>query len=118
MFDKAGALVSAKADLSAHLVGTQAGGKKIDLHGSVKLDGNAHETAISFTGSGIVGDLVVNEANGSLTLATNKATFVGVLDVAAGRRRVRFERVDRLGRHHRLHPVPAPRRARARSPAR
>ena len=35
-----------------------------------------------FSGSGIVGDLVVNDANGSLTLATNKATFIGVLDVA------------------------------------
>jgi hypothetical protein len=89
-FDKAGAIVSAKADISAHLVGTQAGGKKIDLTGSVHLDGNAKETAISFSGSGIVGDLVVNEANGSLTLATNKATFVGVLDVAQGPNTVRF----------------------------
>lgn len=89
-FDKAGAIVSAKANLSAHLVGTQAGGKKIDLTGSVKLDGNAKETAISFSGSGIVGDLVVNAASGSLTLATNKATFIGVLDVAQGSTYVRF----------------------------
>jgi hypothetical protein len=89
-FDKAGAIVSAKADISAHLVGTQAGGKKIDLTGTVNLEGNAQETAVSFTGSGIVGDLVVNEANGSLTLATNKATFVGVLDVAQGSNTVRF----------------------------
>src|SRR5690606_25034231 len=40
--------------------------------------------------SGIVGDLVVNAANGELTLATNKATFVGVLDVAQGANYVRF----------------------------
>ena len=44
----------------------------------------------SFSGSGIVGDLAVNEANGSLTLATNKATFVGVLDVQQGANYVRF----------------------------
>ena len=56
--------MSAKADISAHLVGTQAGGKKIDLTGSVKLEGNATETAGPFSGSGIVGDLIVNEANG------------------------------------------------------
>lgn len=89
-FDKAGALVSAKADISAHLIGTQAGGKKIDLKGTVKLEGNAKETVASFSGSGIVGDLVVNAASGSLTLATNKATFIGVLDVAQGVNYVRF----------------------------
>ena len=89
-FDKAGALISAKADIAAHLVGTQAGGKKIDLTGTVKMEGNAQETAISFSGSGIVGDLVVNAASGDLTLATNKATFVGVLDVAQGANYVRF----------------------------
>ncbi len=89
-FDKAGALVSAKADIQAHLVGTQAGGKKIDLTGSVKLEGNAQQTVASFSGSGVVGDLVVNDANGSLTLATNKATFVGVLDVQQGPNFVRF----------------------------
>ncbi len=89
-FDRAGALVSAKADISAHLVGSMAGGKKVDLQGQVKLDGNATETAISFSGSGIVGDLNVNEANGSLVLATNKATFVGVLDVQQGPNVVRF----------------------------
>ena len=70
-FDKAGALVSAHADLAAHLVGTQAGGKKIDLQGTVKLDGNKTETTVSFTGSGVLGDLVINEANGSLALAAN-----------------------------------------------
>jgi hypothetical protein len=48
------------------------------------------ETTASFSASGIVGDLVVNEANGSLTLATNKATFVGVLDVQQGANYVRF----------------------------
>lgn len=89
-FDRAGAIVSAKADISARLQGTQAGGKKIDLTGQLKIDGNATETAISFSGSGIVGDLQVNEANGSLTLATNKATFVGVLDVVQGANTVRF----------------------------
>jgi len=89
-FDRAGALVSAKADISAHLVGSMAGGKKVDLQGQVKLEGNGQETAISFSGQGIVGDLQVNQANGSLTLATNKATFVGVLDVAQGPNTVRF----------------------------
>jgi len=90
-FDKAGALVSAHADISAHLVGTQAGGKKIDLTGSVRLDGNGHETVASFKASGIVGDLNVNEANGSLTLAANKATFVGKLDVNQGGNFLRFD---------------------------
>jgi hypothetical protein len=89
-FDKAGALVSAHADVAAHLVGHQAGGKKIDLEGTVKLDGNADETVVSFTGRGIVGDLLVNAANGTLTLATNKATFVGVLDVAQGNNYLRY----------------------------
>lgn len=89
-FDPAGALVTARADISAHLVGNAAGGKKIDLTGTVKLEGNANETAVSFTGSGIVGDLVVNEANGSLTLATNKATLVAKLDVQQGPNVVRF----------------------------
>lgn len=89
-FDKAGALVSAHADISARLVGNAAGGKKIDLTGTVKLEGNAQQTVASFSGSGIVGDLVVNQANGSLTLATNKATFVGVLDVQQGANFVRF----------------------------
>lgn len=89
-FDKAGALVSAKADIAAHLVGYQAGGDLIDLEGTVKLEGNADETVVSFTGSGIVGDLVVNAANGSLSLETNKATFLGVLDVQQGPNWVRF----------------------------
>ena len=89
-FDKAGALVSAKADIAAHLVGYQAGGDTIDLQGTVSMEGNADETVVSFTGSGVVGDLVVNAANGSLTLAPNKATFVGVLDVQQGGSWVRF----------------------------
>jgi hypothetical protein len=89
-FDRSGRLVKAEADIAAHLVGTQAGGKKIDLQGTLKLEGNATETTASFSASGIVGDLVVNEANGSLTLATNKATFVGVLDVQQGANYVRF----------------------------
>jgi hypothetical protein len=89
-FDRAGALVSAKADIAAHLVGTQAGGKKIDLQGQLKIDGNAAQTAITFSASGIVGDLNVHQANGSLTLAPNKATFTGVLDVASGANYVRY----------------------------
>ncbi|MCB1258036.1 MAG: hypothetical protein KDB26_13065 [Microthrixaceae bacterium] len=90
MFDPAGSLVSAKADVAAHLVGTQADGKIIDLTGNVKLDGNATKTVASFSGSGVLGDMVINEANGSLTLETNKATFVGVLDVAQGDNYLRF----------------------------
>jgi hypothetical protein len=89
-FDRAGALVSANADISAHLVGYQAGGDLIDLQGTVKMRGNADETTISFTGSGVVGDLQVNEANGDLTLATNEATFVGVLDVQSGSNWLRY----------------------------
>ena len=89
-FDTTGALVSAQADLSAHLVGQQADGKMIDLQGTVKLDGNAQETVASFSASGIVGDLEVIEANGDLTLETNKATFVGKLDVVQGPNTVRF----------------------------
>ena len=89
-FDRSGRLVHAEADITARLVGTQAGGKKIDLQGNLKLEGNATETVASFSASGVVGDLVVNEANGSLTLATNKATFVGVLDVQQGANYVRF----------------------------
>ena len=90
VFDRAGALVSANAEFDAHLVGTQAGGKKIDLEGTVSIVGNADETAVSFKGSGILGDLIIHEANGSLTLATNKATFIGVLDVTQGANYVRF----------------------------
>ena len=89
-FDQAGALVSAHADIAAHLVGYQAGGKKIDLQGTVKLDGNADETVVTFSASGIVGDLLVNAANGTLTLAPNKATFTGVLDVAEGANYLRY----------------------------
>lgn len=90
-FDKAGALVSAHAEINAHLVGTMAGGKKIDLTGSVKLDGNGTQTVASFKAAGIVGDLNVNEANGSLTLAANKATFVGKLDVNVGNSFLRYD---------------------------
>lgn len=89
-FDRAGTLVSAKGDIAARLVGTQADGKTIDLNGSVKFEGNAKETVVSFSGSGVVGDLVVNEANGSLSLATNQATFQGVLDVQSGNNVLRF----------------------------
>ncbi len=90
-FDPTGTLISAKADISARLKGTMAGGKQADLTGTVKIRGNAQETSISFSASGIVGDLQVNEANGSLTLASNKATFVGKLDVAQGANFVRFD---------------------------
>lgn len=89
-FDKAGALVSANADVSARLKGTMAGGKTVDLQGNVRLTGNATETVASFSGSGIVGDLVVNQASGDLTLGVNKATFIGVLDAAQGPNVVRF----------------------------
>jgi hypothetical protein len=90
VFDRAGALVSAKANIAAHLVGTQAGGSKIDLTGTVKIEGNKNETSITFSGSGMLGDLQVNEANGSLTLGANKATFVGLVDVQQGANYVRF----------------------------
>ena len=89
-FDKAGALVSAKANLSAHLVGNGIAGHT-DLTGTVKFEGNAHETVVSFSGAGMVNNLTVNEANGSLTLATNKATFVGKLDIQQGANSVRFD---------------------------
>ena len=90
VFDRAGALVSAKANIAAHLVGTQAGGSKIDLTGTVKIEGDKNQTSITFSGSGILGDLQVHEANGSLTLGANKATFVGLVDVQQGANYVRF----------------------------
>ncbi len=90
-FDHSGALVSAAANVSAHLVGTQADGTKIDLTGTVNFNGNAQQTVASFTGSGTVGNLQVNQANGSLTLAVNQATFTGVLDVNQGGNEVRFD---------------------------
>lgn len=89
-FDPAGALVSAKADIAAHLVGTQVDGKVIDLTGTVKLDGNSTKTVASFSAQGTLGDMVVHEANGSLELETNKATFVGVLDIEQGNNYLRF----------------------------
>jgi hypothetical protein len=89
-FDKTGTLVSAKANIDARLVGTMAGGKKADLTGKVKIEGNGQKSVVSFAGSGVLGDLVVNEANGSLSLASNKATFVGKVDVAQGASSVRF----------------------------
>ncbi len=89
-FNPAGALVSAKANLSAHLKGKQADGSFVDLQGTVKLDGNAQKTAVSFAGNGNVGAFIVNDASGDLTLETNKATFVGVLDVQQGANTVRF----------------------------
>lgn len=90
-FDKAGALVSADAEVSAHLVGTMAGGKKADLTGVVTLKGNAKETVATFKAAGIVGDLNVSEANGSLTLAANKATLVAKLDVNVGNNYLRYD---------------------------
>ncbi|MFM7063888.1 MAG: hypothetical protein ACKO04_10425 [Actinomycetes bacterium] len=89
-FDKAGALVSAEADIAVRLLGTQAGGSKIDLTGTVKIVGDKDETSINFSGSGILGNLKVNEANVSLTLGANKATFVGLVDVEQGANYVRF----------------------------
>ncbi len=90
-FDKAGALVSAHAEIAATLSGNMAGGKKIDLTGTVVLDGNGTQTKASFKASGVLGDMIVNQANGDLTLATNKATFVGVLDIQQGANSVRFD---------------------------
>ena len=90
VFDRAGALVSAKANIAVRLVGTQAGGSKIDLTGTVKVEGDKNQTSISFSGSGVLGDLQINEANGSLTLGANKATFVGLIDVQQGANYVRF----------------------------
>lgn len=89
-FDRSGALVSANVNVDAHLVGTQTDGKQIDLQGSVSIDGTAKKMSASFSGSGVVGDLVVNEANGEMILETNKATFIGVLDVQQGANVVRF----------------------------
>lgn len=89
-FDRTGALVSAKADIAARLKGLQAGGSQVDLTGEVHLLGNANETSVSFTGSGILGDMVVNQASGSLTLAPNKATLVGLIDIAQGPNSIRM----------------------------
>lgn len=90
VFDKAGALVHAKADIAARLVGTQAGGKQVDLQGNVTFEGNAQETVATFSGSGVIGDLNIHEASGSLSLGVNKATFIGKIDVAEGANYVRY----------------------------
>lgn len=90
-FDRTGALVAARADIGVRLRGAQVGGTYIDLVGDVKLRGDRDQTSISFSGSGTLGELTVNEANGSLTLEPNKATFVGVLDIAQGPNSVRFD---------------------------
>lgn len=90
-FDRTGALVAARADIGVRLRGAQVGGTFIDLEGEVKLRGDRNQTSISFTGSGNLGDLTVNQANGSLTLEPNKVTFVGVLDIATGPNSVRFD---------------------------
>jgi hypothetical protein len=90
-FDTTGALVAARADIGVRLRGAQVGGTFIDLEGDVKLRGDRDQTSISFTGSGTLGDLTVNQANGSLTLEPNKATFIGVLDIAQGPNSVRFD---------------------------
>ena len=89
-FDPAGAIVSAKADVAAHFVGYQPGGSVVDLQGTLKLDGNAQETVASFRGNGVLGDLVINTASGSLILGTDTATFAGVLDIQQGQQVVRF----------------------------
>lgn len=90
VFDRAGAIVSAKADIQARLVGNMAGGKTADLTGTVHLDGNKTQTVVTFSASGNVGDLQIAEANGELTLATNKATLNGVFDVTSGANTLRF----------------------------
>jgi hypothetical protein len=90
VFDRAGAIVSAKADIQARLVGNMAGGKTADLTGTVHLDGNKTQTVVTFSASGVVGDLQIAQASGELTLATNKATLNGVFDVTSGANTLRF----------------------------
>lgn len=89
-FDQFGAIVSAHAEVGVHLVGTQVGNKKVDFTGTATLDGDKNETVVTFSGSGTLGDMIVNQASGSLTLATNKATFVGKLDIQQGANSLRF----------------------------
>ena len=106
-FDEAGALVSANADVSARLVGTQAGGKKIDLTGTVHLEGNATETAytpfLSVEGAGefsgtlddgtavavagnvsteIVGGQVRSVVTGNFKIGTLKANGTAVVQMS------------------------------------
>lgn len=90
-FDRNGALVSITAEIGARLQGTQADGSTIDLTGDLTIVGNADQTSISFTGSGVLGDLAVKAANGSLILAVNTASFIGVIDVEQGAAVVRLD---------------------------
>jgi len=90
VFDRAGALVMAKGDVAVRLAGGMAGGKQVDLEGRVRFEGNADETVATFSGSGIVGDLMVHQASGELTLGATRATFAGVLDVAQGPNYLRY----------------------------
>ena len=74
------------------LTASQNTGVSASVKGAIKVGPSSASgnVAISFSGSGILGDLQINEAAGSLVLATNKATFVGKLDVAQGNTYVRF----------------------------
>ena len=89
-FDRNGGLVIADADIDVHLVGTQADGGRIDLRGDLELEGNSEETVASFSGSGTIGALQVDNASGSLEMGLDTATFEGVLDVQQGSTWVRF----------------------------
>jgi hypothetical protein len=89
-FDRNGGLVIADADISVRLVGSQAGGGKIDLQGELELEGNSQETVASFSGSGVIGGFRVDHASGSIDMALDQATFNGVLDIAQGSTWVRF----------------------------
>ena len=88
-FDGRGNLVQAHANLTTRLVGLHVGGTTVDLAGTVRLDGNADETTISFTASGVINDMIVQKAQGSLELGEDYARFTGVLDVELGPNAVR-----------------------------
>ena len=89
-FDRSGTLVAANADLAVSFQGFQPGGKRVDLTGRLKLEGDADRTEASFSGSGVLGDLVVNSVNGTLVLEPDKATLIGLVDVAQGDLELRY----------------------------
>ena len=89
--DRTGALVSISAAISVRLQGQQADGSIIDLSGDLTIVGNTRDTAVTFIGSGSLGGQEVVEANGSLKLEVNQATFNGFLDLRSDAVTVRVD---------------------------
>jgi hypothetical protein len=90
-FDRAGGLVIARADIDLALSGIQADGSRIDLAGKLDVDGNAQETVATFSATGSIGSLNVEQASGTITMSPNQAVFDGFVDIGQGPNAVRFD---------------------------